>query len=235
MLQQFCRRGRIDALLHDGTDDAELARLLDLLHLDASQDEQTHPRPAPTSTQIAEMLRDADDLSASEYGLLLAHLRKDGQPWRDRTAYPHPLAAAEFIVPSAAVVHSECNFFGRTFSCARSHDGNSAIEFYNYERTTSYTGVIEALWDIPLRGVVRSFALVRPHKPLPHHEELKGPFHARHRFRVRLVAADPSEELIVIEHAQIIAHAVVYPRPAGTYGINHKILAVCTALNRGRR
>jgi len=64
----------------------------------------------------------------------------------------------------------------RTFSCQKSHEGNSAIKFYNPYSQKYDTGFIKLIWRIPLEGAMEIFLVVCPHHWLPFLSEADAPF-----------------------------------------------------------
>ncbi len=123
-----------------------------------------------------------------------------------------------------------------TFSCQKSHKGNSAIQFYSPSTQTEDTGFIETIWTLPLEGTLRVFFVVRPHLPLSIDDEKKAPFiHLNSKYSTRIVDNKPSDQLLIIEMHHIITHLTTFQRPLGTYGIDKETLVICWALNRGRK
>ncbi|KAJ6503589.1 hypothetical protein C8R45DRAFT_1070244 [Mycena sanguinolenta] len=82
---------------------------------------------------------------------------------------------------------------------------------------------------LPPRGK-RTFVVVHRHRPVPiqfytDHPELKA----------AIVDLEPEADGIVIEPHHVITHLSTWKRPADIYHTNKPVLAVCWALNRGRR
>ena len=124
---------------------------------------------------------------------------------------------------------------GRTFSCQKSHEGNSAIQFYNPYTQQNDTGFIHIIWQVLLETAIHTFIVVRLHSPLSAQEEGQAPFINFPGFMTRIVDALPSENLLIIEPIHIITHLTTFRRPAGTYGIPRETLIICSALNRGQK
>ncbi|KAF8219816.1 hypothetical protein L208DRAFT_1337527, partial [Tricholoma matsutake] len=122
-----------------------------------------------------------------------------------------------------------------TFSCERSHKGNSAIQFYNPLTQVHDTGFIQQIWRLPLEGTMHTFINVCPHQPLSEQQEGQAPYKYYPGFMTCIVDAIPSNTNIIIEPAHIITHVVTFQRPVGTYNIGREVLVVCWAPNRGRR
>ncbi|KAF8234136.1 hypothetical protein L208DRAFT_1551034, partial [Tricholoma matsutake] len=69
------------------------------------------------------------------------------------------------------VHHDEC-----TFSCEKSHEGNSAIKFYNPLTQAHDTGFIQNIWRLLLEGIMHTFIRVCSHQSLSTQEERQAPF-----------------------------------------------------------
>ncbi|KAJ4463534.1 hypothetical protein C8R41DRAFT_783756, partial [Lentinula lateritia] len=126
-----------------------------------------------------------------------------------------------------------------TFSCTKSHEGQSHIQFYvpGGFRGTWGTGYIEAIWELPLEGIKQCFLLVQKHQALSPAQNFKSPYHHFPclLLKTKLVREAPSDHIYILEPQHIITHLSVYKQPKGTYGIQSDMLAICWALNRGRR
>ncbi|KAJ6632494.1 hypothetical protein B0H10DRAFT_1771289, partial [Mycena sp. CBHHK59/15] len=183
-------------------------------------------------SEVAKILAAAKDLSQERYTMLLEYLNSIGQPWRSWDQIPHPTGS--LVLYPRAMQPQQFKADGWTFSCHKSHKGNSGIQFKNPIGLTPLTGFIEEIWQMPLQNHMQTFILVRTHKALPNSLAARTPFVSMPYFSVAAVDAAPSSELCVIEPRHIITHLTIYKRPKGTYGINRDILVVCWALNRGR-
>ncbi|KAF8223396.1 hypothetical protein L208DRAFT_1316953, partial [Tricholoma matsutake] len=128
------------------------------------------------------------------------------------------------------VHHDEC-----TFSCEKSHKGNSAIKFYNPLMQAHDIGFIQNIWRLLLEGIMHTFIRVLSHQSLSTQEERQAPFIHHPGFMVQIVDALPSNNLSIIEPVHIITHVTTVQWPVGTYGIGRKVLVVCWAPNRGRQ
>ncbi|THU95768.1 hypothetical protein K435DRAFT_665756 [Dendrothele bispora CBS 962.96] len=189
-----------------------------------------------TELQEAKFFKTAKFLSESQYIMLLDYIHLEGPPWPRSWKDPNPPIDAFILPPSGATLHSFTNNLGYTFSTFSSHKGNSAIQFYsNRTHTSKNTGFIQSIWQIPLHSQMRTFFFIEAHKALPFNEAEKAPYRKYPHLMSTLVDADKSGKWVVVEEKEIIAHAVVYPRPPGTYQIPRKTMVVCWSLNRGRR
>lgn len=232
MLRQMTRRARVEALLHDSKDSDlhKLATILDPLYSSLTNNNPT----ILSGAEQAHILAQGIMLTDTEYRALLQYLHLTGRPdYRAYDNYPHPLNSVILLpqVQSPLQIHrGEC-----TFSCKKSHKGNSAIQFYNPLTQSNDTGFIHALWKLPLEGFMRCFVVVHAHKPLPEAQEGKAPYVHFNGFQSKIVDVEPSNNLIIIEPDHIITHLTTFERPVNTYGINSKTLVICWALNRGRK
>lgn len=226
MLRQMSRRSHVLGLLHGEHD---LKKLAGILEPEAS----TNDIPSSLEPlQIADILAKSPKLEGLEYDSLLHYLQDTGRPYRAFDNFPHPHNA--LILPPQAqrplqIHRGEC-----TFSCMSSHRGNSAIQFYNPSVQAHNTGFIETIWRLPLQGGMHTFIVVRPHQPLSAQEEQRAPFCHYPGLMTRIVDANPSKDLVIIEPTHIVTHLTTFRRNIGAYGINRETLVVCWALNRGR-
>lgn len=228
MLRQMSRRAHIDNLLHTGDGLKELADILEPTEISVDG-----PPISLKPEEMANILAKAPELPVEEYHNLLHYLHERGRPYREYSDYPHP--PNSLILPPRAqrilqIHRKEC-----TFSCKTSHEGNSAIQFYNPWTQTRNTGFIQNIWQIPLDNIMQTFIGVRSHRLLSAQEGGQAPYEYFPGFMTQTVDALPSDNIIIIEPMHIITHVTIYPRPAGTYAISKDVLNVCWALNRGRQ
>ena len=235
MLRQLSHRGRVDAMLKDGLTggDASSNGLAQILQ--GKEESADYAHMPVTPAQIAEILQKAPMLPPEHYTALLKHLQFTGRQYRDFRLLPHPPNA--LILPPRAELPLQMQRGDRTFSCQKSHEGNSAIKFYNPYSREYDTGFIKLIWRIPLEGAMEIFLVVRPHRRLPFLSEADAPFERYPGFMTKIVDAAPSDDnaLVIIEPTHIITHLTTFRRPEGTYSIQQKTLVICWALNRGRR
>jgi hypothetical protein len=231
MLRQHSRRARLEALLHDGTKPGT-KELASILNSSADMPPQSK-LTALSPTEAADILAGAPKLDEAEYGELLQYLQHTGHIFRHWNDLPHPPNST--VLPPHATRPLQIHRGEYTFSCQRSHQGNSAVYFYNPLTHTHATGFIELIWQIPLQATLRTFLIIRPHRPLSTQEEEQALFINFPGFRARILDSQPSNELIIIELAHILTHLTTFQRPSRTYGIDRETLVVCSALDRGRR
>lgn len=185
------------------------------------------------SSEVAEILAAAEELSLPNYQMLLEYLRSAGQPWRNCEVLPHPLGA--LVLPPVARQPPDFKLDGHSYSCRYSHPGNSGIQFKHPTNSNILTGFIEAIWEMPLEGHMRTFILVELHKLLPQSLWDHIPFTIMPLFNTTVVDSQDSGDLCIIEPRHILTHLTVYKRPRGTFGINQELFTICWSLNRGRR
>ncbi|PPQ71131.1 hypothetical protein CVT25_004856 [Psilocybe cyanescens] len=239
MLRQMCHQSRVTAMLSDELDLYKLAAILEPVDALAINTSTSAP-PTLTAHKIAEffsttpqIFSDKSSFTKDNYNSLLQYLHSTGRLYRAYNAFPHPLDS--MILQPLAKCLLQFHRGDHTFSCQKSHYGNSAILFYNTSTQKKDTGFINAIWQVPLSIEVHTFIAVSPHLSLTTEEEDKASFIHYPGFESRIVDIIPSDELVIIEPAHIISHLTIYKRPIGTYDIEKETLVVCWALNRGRR
>ena len=234
MLRQLSRRGCVDAMIKDGLpgDDALSNGLAEILQEKEKPADYAHSPVSPA--QVAAILKNAPILPPEQYIALLQYLQVTGRQYRDYRQLPHP--PNTLILPPRAEPPLQMHRGDRTFSCQKSHEGNSAIQFYNPYSREYDTGFIEIIWRIPLEGAMETFLVVRPHRRLPFLSEAEAPFERYPGFLTKVVDAASLDDnaLQIIEPTHIITHLTTFRRPEGTYSIPQKTLVICWALNRGR-
>lgn len=232
MLRQLTRRGRLQVFLKDKSQsDLNVASLTEILH--PEEDLTQKSQKALDGAEVAKILAASKPLGDNMYRMLLQYLHSIGQLWRSNVEIPHP--PGSLILPDVALHPSDFKSDGRGFSCHRSHEGNSGIQFKTPADSAMRTGFIEEIWQMPLQNHIHTFFLVRQHKALPQSAHAKAPYSSLQGFQTTIVDARQSNQLCIIEPRHVITHLTVYKRPKGTYGINQEFLVICWALNRGRR
>lgn len=233
MLRQYCRRGRLEALLHStNAEDGQytgLAKLFDIEDTARSKEGQTLSNESLNKT-----LKKSTPIPTPFYKMILRRLNQNGgNLWKAHSDYPHDFESL-VLSPNAEkltqVLHE-----GKTFSTLTSHEGNSGIQFWNALRTEELTGNIMIIYGMLNQGNYGHFLFVQLHQKLPVEEERKAPYLNRPEYRTQIVDAELSNELTVIRLHDIITHLAVYPRPAGTFGIARKTKLISWSLDRGRK
>lgn len=223
MLWQLARRGRLAAFLNNKAQNSpSMASLTQIL-----QQEMNSSGKDLDGAEVAKILTASKPVGADKYRMLLQYLNSTGQQWRSNVDIPHPPGA--LILPPVALQPADVKLDGHGYSCRRSHEGNSAIQFKNPTDSASLTGFIEEIWRMPLQGDMQTFLLVRIHKALPASAHSRAPYTSLRHFETTIVDAAPSNQLQIIEPHHITTHLTVYKRPKGTYGINKEILVICWA------
>lgn len=228
MIQQMTRRSYMDVMLQESNELAAILEPANGVDLGTSK-AATRLTPKEEATFLAT----TPQLRQDEYVALLNYLQQTGHPYYANNYLPHPPNTC--ILLPYALHPAQVSLGEYTYSCFSSHEGNSAIQFYNHQTHTSDTGFIHQIWQLPLEGIIETFIIVQPHEALTPLKEQSAPFIQYPKFMTRIVKAPPSNTtLIIIEPTEIITHLTTLRRPAGTYGINEATLVVCWSLNRGR-
>ncbi|KAJ6452864.1 hypothetical protein C8R47DRAFT_1204264 [Mycena vitilis] len=232
MLRQLARRCRLEAKIHDEQSAegpaGDLARILQ--PVTAASTKATQPL---SELEVAKILSVAEDLDQDDYQLLLHYQNSQGQLWRDCYQLPHP--DGSLVLPPCALKPNEFKIGDQTFSRSRSTRGSSAIQFKDPQSDEVLTGFIDEIWEIPLESHIQTFIMVEKHKLLSPAVLETTPFPSFPNFQTTAVHAARSNNYCIIEPRHILTHLTVFKRPKGTFGIRHKILVICWALNRGRR
>ena len=133
MLRQISRQGRMDAMLNDNDDTSALASILQSRKSQIGQN--NNKKDENTTGSI--------HLTTDEYCALLQYLQASGQPYHPAHEFPHPdnaLILPPYVQKPLQLHRDHC-----TFSCKKSHKGNSGIKFYNPSTQSQDTGFIEAI------------------------------------------------------------------------------------------
>ncbi|KAJ7200522.1 hypothetical protein GGX14DRAFT_571929 [Mycena pura] len=235
-LKQFTRMGRLSAKKHDKQLlDGPLQALDNILN---PVDPKTVQAPTELDEeQLAKFLaKKSREIPLSIYTLILDYLAAVGE---DKLSfYGTPNAAGittlpspdhrSMILPPRGRRRHKFHVDKRTYSVHTSHAATSLLQFYepgvNPKQTS--TGVIRAIYQIPLDNILRTFVIVRRHQPLA------DPFYGNHPgFQTKAVDSELEAVPIVIEAHQVIVHLSAWELP----GPNGPIHRVCWGLNRGRR
>ena len=185
------------------------------------------------SADIALFLSRAPKMEENEYNKILQYLISMGHPYYSWTNLPRPEFA--YVLPPNAKRLNEFHDNGHTYSCYASHNGNSAIQFWDPHSQAHITGAIQTILEIPLEGFLRKFILVHSHSALCDSDITCTPYPQYPRMMCKVVDAQLSDELYVLEPQHIITHLTTLKYPPGTFGILKETLGICWALNRGLR
>lgn len=228
MLRQICRRGRLEARLRDGSDNAEVQKLYSLL------------LPPPSSEQALKASKEAialkkdQPLPDAHYTLILDYINTPTTIWRRYDALPHPPHPK--ILGRSALSQSSIDLDGRTYSVMNSHLGNSSILFYApFNRTLKYSGFISSIWSLTLEGQIRTFLLVQLHCDITAGNAARSPYTAIPDILTKVVGTELTGMKGIVEPRHIICHVPLYRRPRGTFGMDQETYVINGALNRGRR
>lgn len=140
-----------------------------------------------------------------------------------------------FIIPRRPLHPLNIIIEGNQFAKFSNHIGGSYIQFYDpMLPALQLEGRIEDIWRLPLDGHVRTFLLVRKFRDLDLHEVQMTPYHLKPELLTRVYDTRPSENVLLIEPRHVITHLTTWTRPR-FLTINHSVIIVNWALNRGRR
>lgn len=241
MIRQFGRKGMLSALFHDNEFEDEATR--ELVKILEPKDVYEFKRPPNhmTAVEVADFLKDGEELPRSDYKNLLKYLNDSGRKYY--TAYPSPGIIVDFntlILPTA--VHYSLNFKldGKTYSHKTSREGGSHIKFYVPGGATdvTQTGCIEEIWELPLEGILHTFLVVNEHMALAANQKRHNPYSTQpcSLLQSQLVCQELSGDRCIIEPRHIICHLAVYKRPPKTYkNIDQATMTITWAINRGKR
>ncbi len=238
MVSQSARKGQIKALLHDNEfKNPATQKLAKVLESDDVFDFLRTP-PMLTGEEAAAARASGELLGLQHYNMLLDYLNGTGRDYRSAYAnvrYP----PGTLIMPIHVHQHSQSTVNKQTFSCKESHEGNSHIRYYvpGGNAAAKETGCIEAIWELPIDNIMQTFFLVRQHSQLPAGQRYKSPYNyfPCSVLQTSLVKEETSQYIHIIEARHIISHLTVYKWPRGTYDIPFPTMAICWAMNRGRR
>ena len=118
------------------------------------------------------------------------------------------------------------------YSIAKSHEGNAKILF-RAETGEIHAGQIYEIWQVAIeQDLVKHFMIVEKFLLLKAADQLKDPF-AQYPLLFGKVYYDRSD-LVAIEPADIVCHAIVRSRPAGTFSIKLPTVVVLST-DRGTK
>ncbi|KAJ7440245.1 hypothetical protein FB451DRAFT_1058907 [Mycena latifolia] len=227
----MCRRSLLEGVLNDNSQRSGPAPIAKLATVLQPKDPFRWKAPIDllNGVEVADILARGTELTLTEYNSLLKYLCHTGEEWL--SAYKNlPYVTGALIMPRHALEPSKFMLDGQTYSCFRSHRGGSTIQFKIPNKDTQATGFIKKIWQMPLKGCLKTFMLMEAHRPVRNKTSYDSlPLGAI------IVEAGPSMNFIVIEPEHILTHLTAWSRPMGTYGIMRDILVVCWGLNRGRR
>jgi hypothetical protein len=242
-LRDFARLGRLLARKHDKhLQDGDNAALQGLDNILDPVDSKTLKTPTELDAEkLAKFLaKKSRNIPMPLYTLILEYLISVGEHklnfygTRNRAGtltLPDPERRSMILPPRG----KRCqNFYvdGRTYSCSSSHAAAAFVRFYEpgTEPKQTATGVITVVLQIPLDDTLRTFVVVRKHRPLPIQ------FYTDHpELMTAVVDLEPERDGMVIEPRHVITHLTTWERSADIYKTKKPVLKVCWAMNRGRR
>jgi len=130
-------------MIKDGLpgDDALSNGLAEILQEKEKPADYAHSPVSPA--QVVVILKNTPILPPEQYIALLQYLQFTGRQYRDYHQLPHP--PNTLILPPRAELPLQMHRGDCTFSCQKSHEGNSAIQFYNPYSQEYDTGFIEII------------------------------------------------------------------------------------------
>lgn len=223
MLRQICRRGRLDALLHDNALNGNpMAPAFSVLS---------------PGTHLQTVNHDPKSILDSEvYEIILGYVNSacpNSTCFRHYKNYPHPLNAN--ILPRLASEVKYMKHRGRNFSPQSIHPGNASISYRNADDFV-VLGSILSIWMMDLNGEHRTFIIVSPHQLLSPEDQLRNPYANLPGFQCTVIytSSNTIQTVNVIEPKHIVSHTAYFKRPAGTFGILKPITVVIESLYRNR-
>ena len=152
------RRQHVEAALQE---DEVLKPLGNVLNESANPSITIDSSKKLSGIEQAEYLRKGTVILAErDYYVLLQYLRMTGRPYysiEDNVLVRNDTR----ILPQFVHNRASVNVGDRTFSTRASHEGNSAILYYDQFTQRFFTGVIEAIWSLPLDATIQTFFVVR--------------------------------------------------------------------------
>ncbi|KAJ6472115.1 hypothetical protein DFH09DRAFT_1058123 [Mycena vulgaris] len=227
----MCRRSLLEGVLNDSSQHSGPAPMAKLATILQPKDPFRWKAPVDllNGVEVADILARGMELTPTEYNSLLKYLCNTGEEWL--SAYRNlPYVTGALIMPRHALEPLELTLDGHTYSCFKSNQGGSGIQFKMPKTGAQATGFIKKIWQMPLKGCLKTFMLIEVHRPVRNKTAFSSLL-----LGATVVDASPSMNFIVIEPEHILTHLTVWRPPMGTYGIMKDILGVCWGLNRGRR
>lgn len=233
MLYRICRQGRLDVFFNQqNTANTEIDGLARILY----PVKDTSSTVTPTTE--AEMLAKGTEMSDEEYRMLTHYLKAQDNTYLTQDEALHqPRPLVNMIIPRRALHPSNIKIADQpeNFTKHSYHQGNSYIQFSDPSLPAlRQVGFIEDFWELPINGHRRTFLLVRKLQDLPFIEQQRTPYHLNPQLETMMYNALPSNDVGLIEAQHLITQLATWTRNTA-YGINHPVLVVSWALNRGRR
>jgi hypothetical protein len=231
MLRQICRRGRLDALLHDQSLEADnpLGSAYRLFL-------PTRHSPSNAELSITNHRAKGQPLTSEIYSLILEYINvtsPPSAPFRHFAALPHPTHTVANILPPRAVSVKYLKHKTRLFTPSVIHAGNSSISYKGQDGFLAF-GSINSIWEIVLQGVLRIFVIVAPRQHLSPEDQSQNPYQRFPGFQCTVVYTKHLETYTVIEPVDIISHLAYYDRPDGTFSIRAPTTVVIESLCHNR-
>lgn len=175
MIRQLSRRARLEVELEDNKELQVLKEILEGTASIATLD--SPPLPLSSQEQAEFWQQGAIKLERIDYERIIHYLMSIGLP--HHSIYDLPLNRVlrrNDCFTDLVRRPTQVKYEGRTYSCKKSHVGNSAIQYKNPQTGTLETGFIGNIICAPVDGALRTFIFVNPNKALPPAVENIAPF-----------------------------------------------------------
>lgn len=242
MIRQYTRKSNLKIQLEGDFENTVTRELVQILEPDDSYDFMRSPE-LMTNAEVAAHLAKAKQLHSRYYDYLLAYINTTGGPqyYSAYTITIHPSHA--FILPTAVQFLKSFTLEKRTFHTITSMESASYIYYYvPSSGSSTNTGCIAYIWQLPLESMLRTFIFVKRHAHLSPTQEKWNPYskYPCSLLQANLVLQELSNDFHIIEPQHIICHLATLKLTKDShpniYRKIHKPVTVITwALDRRRR
>ncbi|KAE9388685.1 hypothetical protein BT96DRAFT_1072594 [Gymnopus androsaceus JB14] len=241
MIRQFAQKSNLKIRLEGNFEDAAAG---ELAHILEPNDPYLflHSPPLLTNSEVAAYLAKGKELPRKSYDFLLAYLNMVGPQYL--SAYSGIVHSRHTLVlPTAAQLPRNHKVDGRTFHTLKSMESGSHIYYYVPGAGSSTgTGCITDIWQLPLENVMRTFFFVQHHASLSPTANQWNPYSRApcSVLRTNLVLQELSTNFHIIEPQHIICHLVVRKVDKKSYPnickkIHKPVMLINWSLDRSRR
>lgn len=241
MIRQHTRKSNLKIKLEGNFADTATGKLAQILEPNDSYNFMYSP-PLLTNSEVAAYLAKAKELPRKSYDFLLAYLNMVGSHYA--SAYSGIVQSRHaLILPTAVQFPKNHKVDGRTFHTLKSMESGSHIYYYVPGAGSSTgTGCITAIWQVPLENVMRTFFFVQHHASLSPAANRWNPYSRApcSVLRTNLVLQELSTNFHIIEPQHIICHLVVRKVDKKSYPnickkIHKPVMLINWSLDRSRR
>lgn len=242
MIRQYTRKSNLKIQLEGNLENGTMKELVKILEPDDSYDFMNSSELL-TDNEVAAHLANSTMLQVKFYNHLLTYLNTTGGP-QYYSAYGitiHPSHA--FILPTTVKLRHNFSIEKRTFHTMGSMESASYIYYYVPSAgSTTDTGCIAHIWQLPLESMLRTFFFVKRHAHLPPKQNKWNPYskYPCSVLRANLVLQELSSEFHIIEPHHIISHLAARKLDKDSYPniyakINKPVTVITWSLDRSRR